>query len=58
MWGIYLISVRMPLLQSYISWYTINKQPTKMFVYLATRLIVYSGCTIVDEYYEYYVSMG
>ena len=29
-----------------------------MFVYLATRLIGYSGCTIVDEYYECYVSKG
>jgi hypothetical protein len=27
-----------------------------MLVYLATRLIGYSGCTNVDEYYEYYVT--
>jgi hypothetical protein len=54
MWGIHLISVLMPLLQSYISRCTNIKQSTKMFVYFATRLIGYS-CTIIDEYYEHYV---
>jgi hypothetical protein len=48
----------MPFLWSYFSRYTIGKQSTKMFVYLATPLIGYSDFTIVDKYYEYDVIRG